>query len=76
MKRLGDLHRLICTASNAEIADDNARKCKPNNWGVKKHDKHREEDNAKLLEDLTNLTYKTSEYSTFKIYEPKKKTYI
>lgn len=73
MKRLGDLHRLVCTASNVEIADDNARKCKPNNWGVKKHDKHREEDNAKLLKDLTNLTYETSEYSTFKIYEPKER---
>lgn len=73
MKRLGDLHRLVCTASNVEIADDNARKCKPNNWGVRKHDKHREEDNAKLLKDLTNLTYETSEYSTFKIYEPKER---
>lgn len=73
MKRLGDLHSSVCTANNVEIADDNARKCKPNNWGVRKHDKHREEDNAKLLNDLTNLTYKTSEYSTFKIYEPKER---
>ena len=73
MKRLGDLHSSVCTANNVEIADDNARKCKSNNWGVRKHDKHREEDNAKLLNDLTNLTYKTSEYSTFKIYEPKER---
>lgn len=73
MKRLGNLHKLICTAENIERADRNARLCKPNNWGVRKHDKHREEDNKKLLEDLTKLTYKTSKYDTFKIYEPKER---
>lgn len=73
MKRLNNLHKLICTASNVELADDNARKCKPHNWGVKKHDKHRSDDNDKLLKSLEDLTYKTSEYSTFKIYEPKER---
>lgn len=73
MKRLGYLHDKICTAYNVDIADNNARKCKPNNWGVRKHDKHRKEDNEKLLMSLQTLAYKTSHYSTFKIYEPKER---
>lgn len=58
---------------NIEVADDNARKHKKKNWGVKKHDRHRATDNEKLLEMLTNLTYQTSKYSTFKVYEPKER---
>lgn len=72
-KRLKDLHRRICTLDNIEIADENARKHKSNNWGIKKHDRHKDADNVRLLESLTNLIYKTSEYSTFEIYEPKKR---
>lgn len=73
MKRIGNLHDLICTNENIELADKNARKCKPNNWGVRKHDKHKVKDNEKLLKSLKELTYKTSQYSTFKIYEPKER---
>lgn len=73
MKRIGHLHEKICTARNIQIADENARICKPHNWGVIKHDRHKESDNKKLLDWLTNLTYKTSEYTTFKIYEPKER---
>lgn len=72
-KRLGNLHSKICRLDNIELADDNARKHKNKNWGIKKHDKHKDEDNIKLLESLTNLVYQTSEYSTFEIYEPKKR---
>ena len=42
-------------------------------WGILKHDKHCEKENLKLAETLRNLTYKTSKYSTFKIYEPKER---
>lgn len=55
-----------------ELADDCARRGK-HNWGIKKHDMHRESDNQKLLESLINLTYKTSEYDKFTIFEPKER---
>lgn len=42
-------------------------------WGILKHDKNREEENRRLSEQLRDLVYETSEYSTFKIYEPKER---
>ncbi len=72
MKRLNGLHEKICTISNIELADANARRGKYN-WGIFKHEDHHASDNAKLLEALKNLTYRTSKYSTFKIYEPKER---
>lgn len=73
MKRYGNLFDSIVNIENIELADTKARKHKKKNWGVKKHDKHRETDNAKLLEELKTLAYRTSPYSTFKIYEPKER---
>lgn len=73
MKRVSNLHSQICTLDNIEIADANARKHKKKNWGIIKHDKHKDEDNVALLDSLQNLTYTTSQYSTFKIYEPKER---
>lgn len=73
MKRLNNLHSKICTKNNVELADDKARLHKKNNWGIIKHDRHRESDNIRLLQQLTDLTYETSQYSTFKIYEPKER---
>lgn len=72
MKRLGNLYGKICDKSMIELADDCARKGK-HNWGIKKHDMHRESDNQKLLDSLINLTYKTSEYDKFTIFEPKER---
>ena len=72
MKRLNGLHDRICTLQNIEEADKNARKGK-HNWGIIKHDQHAKEDNEKLLETLETLSYTTSEYSKYKIYEPKER---
>ena len=72
MKRLNGLHDRICTLQNIEEADKNARKGK-HNWGIIKHDQHAKEDNKKLLETLETLSYTTSEYSKYKIYEPKER---
>lgn len=72
MKRLNGLHEQICTLENINLADRNARKGK-HNWGIIRHDKRAEEDNKALLEALTTLTYSTSEYTTYKIYEPKER---
>ena len=73
MKRVGNLHARICSLENIELADKKARKDKKSRWGIVKHDKWKDKENAKLKNDLEKLTYKTSEYSTFKIYEPKER---
>lgn len=57
---------------NIELADKMARRGK-HNWGIVRHNKRTKEDNEKLLNSLKNLTYKTSKYSQFKIYEPKER---
>ena len=72
MKRIDNLFDKICNIQNIELADDYARKNK-HNWGIVKHDRNRRKENLKLLENLRNGTYKTSEYSVFTIYEPKER---
>lgn len=73
MKRINNLFPLVYDCENINLADKKARKCKKNTYGVKKHDENREQDNLKIHYDIKNGTYKTSEYSTFKIYEPKER---
>lgn len=73
MKRIGYLHEQVYDIENIEKADDKARKHKSVRWGILKHDKNREEENRRLSEQLRDLVYETSEYSTFKIYEPKER---
>lgn len=73
MKRLNNLHQQICELENIEIADRNARKHKKHRWGIIKHDKNHDLENKILKEALETLTYKTSEYDTYKIYEPKER---
>lgn len=73
MKRINNLHDKICDLDNIEEADNKARKCKRKQYGVIKHDKNRAEDNFDLFLDLSLENYKTSKYSTFKVYEPKER---
>ena len=73
MIRVGNLYPMIYSEQNIEIADNKARKCKRNRYGVKKHDQNREIDNYLLHLSLKNEYYKTSEYTTYKIYEPKER---
>ena len=73
MKRINNLFDKICDYSNIEIADKKASKNKNKNPGVIRHNKIRQIDNLKLIEMLKNDTYKTSEYKTFTIYEPKER---
>lgn len=72
MKRLNGLYNKICTLENIELADKNARRGK-HNYGIIKHDRHSREDNERLLETLKTLSYTTSKYSKFKIFEPKER---
>lgn len=73
MKRINNLYDKICDLDNIEEADNKARKCKRKQYGVIKHDKNRAEDNFSLFLDLSLENYKTSKYSTFKVYEPKER---
>lgn len=73
MKRIGYLHEKVYDIENIELADKNARKNKKKKYGIIKHDKDRDWENFMLELDLKNLEYKTSDYTTFKIYEPKER---
>jgi RNA-directed DNA polymerase len=73
MKRAGNLYERICSVENLQLADSIARKGKANQPGVISHDRSREENILKLHDLLINKTYKTSKYTTFKIYEPKER---
>ena len=73
MKRINNVYDKICDLDNIEKADNKARKCKRKQYSVIKHDKNRAEDNFDLFLDLSLENYKTSKYSTFKVYEPKER---
>ena len=73
MKRVGNLYNKIIDIDNLRLADEKARKGKLKSYGVRLHDKNRENNIFKLHEQLKNKTYKTSKYNVFKIYEPKER---
>lgn len=73
MKRISNIFQKIANSNNVFYADEKARKGKKNSFGVRNHDRNKEENLNKLLSDIENLTYKTSKYDIFKIYEPKER---
>lgn len=73
MKRISNVFDKIVDINNITYADENARRGKTRTYGVRLHDRNREINLYKIQESLTNLSYKTSEYSIFKIYEPKER---
>jgi len=73
MKRINHLYEKICSIENLHLADSIARKGKLNQPGVIKHDKNRDANILALHEMLVNKTYKTSQYTTFTIFEPKER---
>jgi retron-type reverse transcriptase len=73
MKRKNNLYERICSIENLQLADSIARKGKLKQPGVMVHDKNREKNIQDLHLMLKNKTYKTSEYTTFPIYEPKER---
>jgi retron-type reverse transcriptase len=73
MKRINGLYEKIYSIENLKLADSIARKGKLRQLGVIEHDKNREENINKLHDILKNKTYKTSKYTTFKIFEPKER---
>lgn len=73
MKRHNNLYAKICSIENLKLADKIARKGKKNQLGVQLHDLNKEGNILKLHGMLISKTYKTSPYTTFKIYEPKER---
>ena len=73
MKRISNLYASIISMDNLRLADKKARRGKSFYSSVQEHDKHAEEDLLQLHESLKNHTYRTSEYKTFTIYEPKER---
>lgn len=74
MKRIGNLYDRICSIENLNLADAIARKGKAKQHGIKIHDLNREANILQLLQSLLNKTYRTSTYTTFKVFEPKERT--
>ncbi|MGV8094488.1 MAG: reverse transcriptase domain-containing protein [Mangrovibacterium sp.] len=73
MKRINNLFERIYCIENLQMADTIARKGKLKQPGVIQHDRHRDENIQKLHEILKDKTYRTSEYTTFTIFEPKER---
>ncbi|HLN56100.1 MAG TPA: hypothetical protein VK207_08910, partial [Bacteroidales bacterium] len=73
MKRINNLYERICRMENLQLADSIARKGKLSQPGIKAHDRNRDRNLMLLREQLLNKTYRTAEYTTFTIYEPKER---
>jgi retron-type reverse transcriptase len=73
MKRIGNLYAKIISIENLRLADEKARRGKKGNYGVRVHDRHREENIQALHKALREKTYRTSPYNVFTIYEPKER---
>lgn len=73
MKRIGNLYEQIYDIDNLILADKLASKGKSKQYGIILH-RRRKMENLKLLRSmLIDKSYRTSAYSTFKIYEPKER---
>lgn len=73
MKRLGNLYEQVCSIENLQLADARASKGKSDQYGVKVHNKNKDANLLLLQQMLIDKTYKTSDYTTFKVYEPKER---
>lgn len=58
---------------NLCLADERARKGKGDQYGVQLHERNRDQNLLILQQMLVTGEYKTSPYTTFKIYEPKER---
>ncbi len=73
MKRYTDLYDKIVNIDNLYLADKKARKQKSNRPDIIKFDKNKDQLLLQLQQSLISGKCKTSEYHTFKIYEPKER---
>jgi retron-type reverse transcriptase len=73
MKRIGNIYNQIYSIENLQLADAKASRGKSKQYGVIVHQKNADENLLMLQEMLKSKTYKTSPYTTFKVYEPKER---
>jgi RNA-directed DNA polymerase len=73
MKRINGIYERIISLDNLRLADIKACKGKSAQFGVIQHKKNQEANLLSLHNMLLNKTYKTSDYTTFKIFEPKER---
>lgn len=73
MKRIGNIYQSICSLQNLIEADNKARKGKAWQYGVRVHDRNRDANLMTLHDQLANKTYQTSDYTVFKVFEPKER---
>lgn len=74
MKRIGNIFEAITSLENLTEADRIAQKGKSDQYGVKLHNRSKENNIKALRAMLVNGTYQTSNYQVFKVYEPKERT--
>jgi len=73
MKRLNNIFQQIISIENLTLAESKARKGKSKQYGVKVFDKNPEENISNLHKMLSDREYKTSQYTTFTVFEPKER---
>ncbi|MEG2341403.1 MAG: reverse transcriptase domain-containing protein [Odoribacter sp.] len=73
MKRIGNLYEKIISLENLRLADKKARRKKGNRYGIRLHDKNKEEDILQLHRQLVLKTFHTSSYDVFTIHDPKER---
>jgi retron-type reverse transcriptase len=73
MKRKGNIYNKLISIENLRRADKNARKGKGYQYGIKLFDRNADTNLLLLHESLLNKTYRTSQYTTKTVYEPKER---
>lgn len=73
MKRFGNLYDKIISIENLDLAERKARKGKGKRKDVAEFDKDKNGNLRRLHETLARGEFKTSEYTTFTVYEPKER---
>jgi retron-type reverse transcriptase len=73
MKRIGNLYHQIISIENLQLADAIARRGKAHQYGVLIHDANRDGNILELHHALSDGSFRTSPYTTFKIFEPKER---
>lgn len=71
MKRVNGLFEKVISMENLRLADRRARRGKPRNREIGRHDANAEANLSALRQQLANGTFKTSEYAVFEIHDPK-----
>lgn len=73
MKRKNNLYQQVITVENLVLAEEHARKGKEDQYGVRLFMKDKDANILALHQVLAEKKFKTSEYSTFTIFEPKER---